>query len=414
MKTEKAAQAGHSPTSATISAVSETRCYSQNHNRPIHGPTPFNSTGIAVLANSATIDLSSLLAPLSGRGPCGEDLRLDTSPQSLYYQLKDLRSAARAAERRADSDGDSQALSTEWHSILQLATEILANQSKDLEVVAWLIEALVRAHGFAGLRDGFCLATGFVEQYWDTFHSLQDEEGLETRLAPLSGLNGTLTQPLRKVPLTIQTDAGRFAVYHYDQALALSQVSDPEARARREAAGEVTLAQFTAAANASGGKFYSALLDDIDGCQAHLERLGYALDERAGRDSPSTIDIRNVITNIQDSVRQFSADLVARATATASLSGDVANGGDNSIASNSNDRALANGVVSGREDALRILLQVAAYFRTHEPHSPISNSLEEVVRRARMPFAELLAELLPDQNTWRSMLTSAGIKPPAE
>ena len=233
------------------------------------------------------------------------------------------------------------------------------------------------------------------------------------RLAPLSGLNGTLTQALRKVPLTVHTDAGRFAAYHYDQALALSQVSDPEARARREAAGEITLEQFNAAAKASGGKFYTELLDDIGGCLAHLERLSYALDERAGRNSPSTIDIRNVITNIQDSVRQFSADLVARATAISGGAGDTPGTGDNSAANNSTSGPLGNATVSGREDALRILLRVAEYFRVHEPHSPISNSLEEIVRRARMPFAELLAELLNDQNTWRSMLTSAGIKPPA-
>jgi type VI secretion system protein ImpA len=107
-------------------------------------------------------------------------------------------------------------------------------------------------------------------------------------------------------------------------------------------------------------------------------------------------------------VRQFSADLVARATPAAT--GDA---GDNSAANNSTNGA-PGGSVSGREDALRTLLRVAEYFRVHEPHSPISNSLEEIVRRARMPFAELLAELLNDQNTWRSMMISAGIKPPAQ
>jgi type VI secretion system protein ImpA len=174
--------------------------------------------------------------------------------------------------------------------------------------------------------------------------------------------------------------------------------------------------QFTAAVNASGGQFYIALLQDIAGSQAELERLSRALDERAGRDSPTTSDINNVITNIHDSVRQFSAELVARATAAAAAgaSGDANVTGDNSAAGNSSGHSMLSGGVAGREDALRVLAQVAEYFRTHEPHSPISNSLEEIVRRARLPFAELLAELLPDQSAWRSALTSAGIKPPAE
>jgi type VI secretion system protein ImpA len=344
------------------------------------------------------------------------DLRLDSSPKSLYYRLKDLRSAARAAERRADTDGEAQGLAPEWQNILTLGREALTGSSKDLEVTAWLIEALLRAHGFAGLRDGFCLAAGLVERYWDTFHSLQDEEGLDTRLAPLAGLNGTLAQPLRKVPLTVVVDTGAYAAYHYEQAFALSHVEDPEARAKREAAGEVTMEQFTAAVNASGGRFYLNLLEDIAGSVAELDRLSQALDERAGRSSPVTSDINNVITNIQDSVRQFSAELVARATAAAAASapGDAPVAGDNSAGGDSNGHSMLNGTVRGREEALRVLAQVAVYFRTHEPHSPISNSLEEIVRRARLPFAELLAELLPDQSAWRSALTSAGIKPPAE
>ena len=303
----------------------------------------------------------------------------------------------------------------EWQSILTLASRALTTISKDLELTAWLIEALVRAHGFAGLRDGFCLANGMIERYWDTFHSLQDEDGFETRLAPLDGLNGTLAQPLRKVPLTVVVDTGAYAAYQYDQAFALGQVEDPEARARREAAGEVTMDQFTAAVNASGGVFYIELLADIAASLSELEKLTHALDERAGNAAPITSDVNKVITAIQDSVRQFSADLVARATAAAAARGSAdTQAGDNSAGDNSNGRSMLSGGVGGREDALRVLLQVAEYFRTHEPHSPISTSLEEMVRRARLPFAELLAELVPDPGAWRNALNSAGIKPPAE
>lgn len=374
-----------------------------------------SAAGETLLTTSATIDLEALLAPISESSPTGVDLRLDSSPKSVYYQLKDLRSAARAAERRADSEGDTQGLSPEWQNILTLASRALATSSKDLELTAWLIEALVRAHGFSGLRDGFQLANGLIERYWETFHSLQDEDGLETRLAPLAGLNGTLVQPLRKVPLTVTVDTGAYAAYQYDQAFALGQVEDPEARARREAAGEVTMDQFTAAVNASGGVFYIELLADIASSLSELEKLSQALDERAGRAAPVTSDINNVITGIQDSVKQFSADLVARATAAAAAAQSAdTQPGDNSAGDNSNGRSMLTGGVSGREDALRVLLQVAEFFRIHEPHSPIATSLEEMVRRARLPFAELLAELVPDQAAWRTALTSAGIKPPAE
>jgi type VI secretion system protein ImpA len=341
------------------------------------------------MATAPTIDIDSLLAPISAATPAGSNLRADSSPTSIYYKLKDARSGARAAERRADSEGALPGMLPEWQVILTLAPKALTETSKDLEVVAWFIEGLVRAYGFAGLRDGLKLAQGLVEQYWDSFYSLEDEDGMATRLAPLAGLNGhgnegTLIQPLRKVAVTVSRGDGALAIYHYDQARAL------------------------AAANESGGVFYIELLADLDGAIEVLGLLGQGLGERAGRDAPSTSDIARVLTTIRDTVATFSADLVASARAAAEQGAPGAAQGANGAGA----AGAAGGSLRGREDALRTLLQVAEYFRRNEPQSPISTSLDEIVRRAKMPFAELLAELLPDTSAWRSALISAGIKPP--
>ena len=216
------------------------------------------------MATAPTIDIDSLLAPISEAAPTGINLRADASPTSIYYKLKDARSGARAAERRADSEGAAAGLLPEWQTILNLAPKALAETSKDLEVIVWFIEGLVRAEGYAGLRDGLKLARGLIDQYWENFFSLEDEDGLATRLAPLAGLNGqgnegTLIQPLRKVPVTATLGDGAFAIYHYDQARALANVADPEIKARREAAGEISMDTFNAAVNQSGGVFYIGL-----------------------------------------------------------------------------------------------------------------------------------------------------------
>ena len=57
------------------------------------------------MATAPTIDIDSLLAPISEAAPTGINLRADASPTSIYFKLKDARSGARAAERRADSEG---------------------------------------------------------------------------------------------------------------------------------------------------------------------------------------------------------------------------------------------------------------------------------------------------------------------
>ena len=74
---------------------------------------------------------------------------------------------------------------------------------------------------------------------------------------------------------------------------------------------------------------------------------------------------------------------------------------------------MSSNPVADREEALRTLAKVAAYFRVAEPHSPIAFALDDLIRRARMTLPELLAELLPDVNARRTFLTSAGIKPDA-
>ena len=67
--------------------------------------------------------------------------------------------------------------------------------------------------------------------------------------------------------------------------------------------------------------------------------------------------------------------------------------------------------ISSRDEAFETLLSVARYFRRTEPHSPISLSIETLVRRGRMDFSELLAELLPEAQARNAVLTPAGIKP---
>src|SRR5689334_5091176 len=97
-------------------------------------------------------DLALLVAPLEGDAPAGRDLREDFSPQSLYYRLRDARAEARAIERQADA-GDTEAAMRpppQWATIIQLGTEALSAHTKDLEIAAWLTEALLRTDGLRG------------------------------------------------------------------------------------------------------------------------------------------------------------------------------------------------------------------------------------------------------------------------
>lgn len=363
------------------------------------------------------LDLEGLLAPLGEERPTGIDLREDPSPQSIYYRLKDARAAARAAERQAEAEGIDPGLLPEWRTIATLAVDALAHQSKDLEIACWLVEAAVRSDGFAGLNSGLALLNGLVERYWGGLHSLQDEDGMSTFVAPLSGLNGIdgegiLIPPIRKVPLTAEGEAGPFAAYHFDRALALQQITDKATRQKRLDAGVATLEVVERTLMASPKPFLRALLIDLKGCLEELGALSLALNDKCGAAAPPTSNIRNALEGVLELVESRTRSLIPPETLTEAPAAPAA---EEPAAQADQPAAPARpDILVNREDALRQLSKIADFFRQTEPHSPISLSLDDLVRRARLTLPELLAELLPDAAARRTLLTNAGIRPPPD
>ena len=68
--------------------------------------------------------------------------------------------------------------------------------------------------------------------------------------------------------------------------------------------------------------------------------------------------------------------------------------------------------MASREEALRTLAAIAEFFRRTEPLSPLSYTLQEAVRRARMSWPDLLEEIVPDAGQRSQILLSLGIRPP--
>lgn len=371
------------------------------------------------MSSPETFDIAGLLAPIPGDQPTGADLREDASAGSLYYLIRDARSAARTAERQAGMVGEGETERPDWRPVLRHSQQALAARTKDLEVVAYLIEALVRLHGFAGLRDGWRLARGLVEQFWDGLYPWPDEDGLATRVAPLTSLNGddaegTLIVPIGQVLITAGQSAGPFATFHYQQAAALEQV-DEEAKAKRVAAGAVPLAAIHRAVAETPAAFFVDLVDDLTRCREELAALSQALDERCGRAAPPASSLRGALAVCLDAVHTIARDKLASAAAAAGGAGaETARNGEGTPLGKgtAGGGQAATGVIRDREDAFQTLLKVADFFRRTEPHTPVSYALEQAVRWGRMALPELLAELIPDEQPRVTLFKQVGIRPP--
>jgi type VI secretion system protein ImpA len=362
------------------------------------------------MASPEVLALNGLLEPIAGDDPTGVDLRADSSPSSLYYQIKDARSTARATERQAVSEGD-EASRPDWRPVMRHGQKALTERTKDLEVAAYLIEALVRLNGFAGLRDGFKLTRGLVERYWDSVYPRPDEEGLETRLSPLTSLNGddaegTLITPIGKVPITAGSD-GPFAAYHFQQAQALAQVPDDKVRESRIQQGAVSMVVIERAVNETPSQFYVDLVDDLNQCEQEFNALNQLLEERCNSQAPPSSNIRSALTACRDTIMTIARHKLPVATEETAANGEAG-------AADGQAGGAPAGTVRGRDEALQQLLKVADFFRRTEPHTPLSYALEQAVRWGRMSLPELLTDLIEDPSARQALFHRVGIKPPEE
>ncbi|MDI9443458.1 MAG: type VI secretion system protein TssA [Planctomycetota bacterium] len=370
------------------------------------------------MGSPSVLDFDRLLSPIPGDCPAGAALKDDYSPGAPYYAIKDARSAARAAERSLMWGGDAESGGDrpDWRPVVELGIGILAERSKDLEVAAWLTEALVRRHGYAGLRDGFRLIRALVENFWDDLHPRPDEDGIPTRIAPLTGLNGeegdgVLVGPIANVPITTAGSYRAMSIADYRQAIDLERIDDAQKRQQRIDHGGVSLQMFETAVSETPLEHFQNIREDLREALDAYRELTSLLEAKCGQDdrgdslAPPSSSIRNALeeccAHLGNVTKHLFPDDAGETPPASQSAGQPA-------------AAPAGGFkrVETRAEAFQSLLQIAAFFKRTEPHSPVSYALEQAVRWGKLPLPELLSELIADQGSREQLFKLVGIQPP--
>ena len=361
-------------------------------------------------------NLEALLAPIPGDAPAGVDIREDYSAQSPYSRLRDARSEARDAEKLLDAGNPDAADPTPlWRTVRDLAQKTLRETAKDLEVAAWMTEAMIRSFGLLGLAAGARTISGLAEKYWDTIYPLPSEEyGLEDRIAPVQGLNGqdgggSLMQPLNKIALFDRPDGTPIAYYQY---LASEQMTTLD-KARLEArikAGGIPFGDMEKEARAQSRRL-ALVRSDAKAALKAWEDMARILDDKAGSESPSSSHVRDLLRALVSVANRYAPPEAAEPTPTDDADAPEQEDADMATADAAPTPRATPGQVMNREGALKQLEDLSAWFRRTEPHSPLAYTLEEAVRRGRLTWPELLEELLTDKDVRDGLLVKLGIRP---
>ena len=361
------------------------------------------------MAFANVIEIDALLQEIAGDNPQGEDIREDRSPTSDYYTIKDARNSARAAERSAMFDDTDSDLLAPWRDVAATAEKILREKSKDLEVASWYTEALIRLHGFAGLRDGIVLLQGLVDNFWDGLYPEPDEDGLETKVAPLTGLNGdgadgTLLLPIRSADITPEGDFGGFSFFQYQQARDAEKISDPDAKAARVETLGYGIGEFEQCSKTAPPQWAQGLVETLEEALTTYKKINETLRTHCAHDAPPFSNISSLLDEVLRTTRfiyKEQLESLAAVPEPAESAGDedAPDPGMQQVAAMVQRLAVPTGAITSREDALVLLEKAARYFRTYEPHTPLAPGLERLINWGRMTVAELMTELLPDDQS---------------
>ncbi|MEW5773757.1 MAG: type VI secretion system protein TssA [Thermodesulfobacteriota bacterium] len=354
------------------------------------------------------LDLAALLAPIPGDDPAGESLR--------YADTYDTVKEARRMDDPSLPQGvwEAELKKADWNLVVKVCEEALARKSKDLQLAAWLVEALLNMHGFAGLREGLTLIAGLCERYWETMHPRMEGEDLEMRLSPLHWMNAKMAVALKLAPVTAprDMDARPYAFVDWETANALEHlaVRDKGAYAEAEREGKTTRAKFLGSVMFTSASHFARLAADLAECVRLTEALEAFLDKNCGRNSPSLVKFRETLKEIRRLAEKFHHEKDNGEAGAEPDASHAAYGEEESVDEQEGAPERRVGRIRSRSEAYRMLSEAADYLMTTEPHSPVPYLVKRAVSWGNMSLSELLAEIVNDQSDLHAIHSLLGLR----
>ncbi|HZU84986.1 MAG TPA: type VI secretion system protein TssA [Polyangiaceae bacterium] len=322
------------------------------------------------------LNVDELLLPVTPDAPAGANL--EYSPE--FAELE--RTAAGKPERQIGASVVA-AEEPDWKALAAQASALLRS-TKDLRVANHLVRALLRAQGFAGLADGLRVVRGLVERYWGTLHprlDAEDDNDPTLRVNAMAALtHRDVLQAIRAAPLLQSKAFGAVTLREIDGAgAAPGQPPTAQAATIEAAFNQVPLADLadaTAVAQACS-----------DEARALVEAWSAQLDS-AG---PDFTEFRRALAQ----VAQILKTQLARRQPSAAEEASAADGAG-AAGAVGGPAPFVRGELRSRDDVLRALDGICAYYARHEPSSPVPLLLERCKRLATMTFVDIIKDMLPD------------------
>lgn len=367
--------------------------------------------------------LQALLQAVPGDLPAGPSMRYDPAYLAIRTAREEedpnlpLREWSRPLKK------------ADWRAVDQLASDILGRRSKDFQVAAWLAEAWTRRYHLAGLQAAVQLLTGLVESYWDSAHPQLEADDDEARVAPFIWLNENLPRvlllhvPLLHLP---ERHPGDISLLEWDKAL---ELENRKVVTKKGAVAPVnalpTRSEIMVAANGANLEHLMDLRAQLQHVATAWQGLVAALDLRMEMRAPSMAKLPDLVRRME---RACDTLIDGRVRVAAPAEDPPQPSQESSMPPTSPPPAppvplsaavpapatVRAGPISNREDAYRMLEEVAQYLLKAEPHSPTPYLVMRAVSWGRMSLADLMQEIVRQEGDINRYFSLLGIQKPRD
>ncbi|MER9306474.1 type VI secretion system protein TssA [Mesorhizobium sp. M0293] len=365
------------------------------------------------------IDLALWLTSLDGENPSGEDLRNDPA----FHELERLTEA----QIKVVHDGNNKAASqstipVDWPAVLAKAEGLRAH-GRDLRLLVIVTRALANEEGLAGLAQGLTLIARTFDQHWETMHpalrpNASPRDAALRRINALldlqNGQDGLLAN-LRQMTFFAPRAIGPIQGKDLEKGALDDRVMLQEAASGLNAAEKAALvsahAQLLnrvragcAAQIDQANAEMIQLIADARATIAALDAVETALNARLGGGGAPVPDLKRFLQRLLTTLeRNSAAGAVTNGAATSPMPAEPAtparNGhGADAMASMGSYADSSTGLpdrISSRDDVVKCLDLVVAFYDRTEPSSPIPHLARRVRRMVHMDFVELMEDLAP-------------------
>ena len=381
--------------------------------------------------------LQKLKEPVNEQQYCGTYIKLD---RQAFRALRNVYNEANSAARKLLQTPDESELDelnenniNSWKRLSDQLCETFQKQTKDIELLSWLmVSQLYLDDTLIGFKNTLDLLNTLLTEHFDELNPVipeasikaQDEAGklresLDFKMAAFSQMVGIgesdsiLYAPMSQVRLL-----GNVSYFAYQSA----EMKGECPKLREDLKKDVS-------ANADK---YKATIETLKQCKTLCNDIYVLLGSKcqpSGIQTPNFLFIINHLDRILKSVgflTGFSIEDKKEQTVEEPVQ-------DNNASSPAEPQTAAvqtiavqtTGVVNNsqsfellsknsevtREQVFEELANIAKYFRSTEPHSPVSYLIEKAIRWGHLSLPELLNELISDQaDTKNRIFTIAGLQ----